>query len=51
MSYPKLTLQGFSILTRVLGPEFHGPSSSHTAGPEKLALLFHRAALLARSRS
>lgn len=28
----------YSILKDVLGPDFHGPSSSHTAGPQKIAV-------------
>jgi len=32
----------YSILTEVLGPDFHGPSSSHTAAPQLIALdAFH----------
>ncbi len=32
----------YSILREVLGPDFHGPSSSHTAGPQLIALEAHR---------
>ena len=28
----------YSILRQVLGPDFHGPSSSHTAAPQLIAL-------------
>lgn len=28
----------YSILNEVLGPDFHGPSSSHTAAPQMIAL-------------
>jgi iron-sulfur-dependent L-serine dehydratase beta subunit len=34
--------RSFSILDEVLGPDFHGPSSSHTAGPQLIALEVHR---------
>lgn len=31
----------YSILREVLGPDFHGPSSSHTAAPQLIALEAH----------
>lgn len=33
----------YSILYEVLGPDFHGPSSSHTAAPQLIALHAHHA--------
>jgi L-serine dehydratase len=33
----------YSILYEVLGPDFHGPSSSHTAAPQLIALHAHQA--------